>query len=133
MSTVFFRSVTFSGKFLHHSVRNELLRTNLFISDRNSCEIFKIESFFCISIERCLYQFDARPSPFLFIHIRRTDFNLIVKIETHPKKTLLKCSTEHSWLLHDKTCLGPFAARNSDRQIIWISQRFSLNFSMVFC
>ena len=41
---------------------------------------FKIENFCGVSIERCLYQFGARPSPFLFIHFRKTDFNLIVEI-----------------------------------------------------
>ena len=41
---------------------------------------FKIENFCGVSIERCLYQFGARPSPFLFIHFRKTDFYLIVEI-----------------------------------------------------
>ena len=40
----------------------------------------KIESFFGISIERSLYQFYTRQSPFLFIHFRRTDFYQIVNI-----------------------------------------------------
>ena len=42
---IFFKSVAYSWKFLHHSIRNELLRTNLLIFNRNSCKISKFKVF----------------------------------------------------------------------------------------
>ena len=43
MSTFFFKSVTCFWNFLQHSIRNELLRTNLLISYRNSCKNLKLK------------------------------------------------------------------------------------------
>ena len=53
---------------------------NLQIGDRKFLQKVKIESFCGISIERCLYQFSTRQSPFLFILFRRTEFYQIVDI-----------------------------------------------------
>ena len=65
----------------------------------------KIESFCGISIERCLYQFSTRQSPFLFIPFRRTDFYQIVNIsDCSSDGSDGKSSNPHNYLTNHHTC-----------------------------